>query len=212
MQQRQLSQFIFDWGWTWIKAKGRGFACAREIGSLVHVKLDRLYTWHFQLQRGSGWLVQGLVRCSVTLRGRRSTSVTCGGRWLTLRGRRSTSVTFGGRWLKHPGSVGAWLWVGWCREWYVAVWPCVTGAAPVWHVVAGDWRCVAGAAPVWHLVAGDWSILVALERGSGWLVQGMVRCSVTLRGRRSSSVRFGGRWLKRPGSPSPKPKVPKSQT
>ena len=84
---------------------------------------------------------------------------------------------------------------GWCRDWYVAVWRCVAGAAPVWHVVAGDWRCVAGAAPVWHLAAGDWSILVALERGSGWLVQGMVRCSVTLRGRRSTSVTCGGRWL-----------------
>ena len=33
---------------------------------------------------------------------------------MTLCGRRSTSVTFGGRRsrLKHPGSVGAWLWVG----------------------------------------------------------------------------------------------------
>ena len=103
---------------------GRGFACTREIGSLVHVTLP----------------------------------------------------------------VAAWLWGGWCREWYVAVWRCVAGAAPVWHVVAGDWRCVAGAAPVWHLVAGDWSILVALERL--W-----VRCSVTLRGRRSTSVTFGGRRL-----------------
>ena len=80
-------------------------------------------------------------------------------------------MTFGGRRsrLKHPGSVGAWLWVA--------------GAGNCCSVTLCGRRSTS---VTFGGRRSRLKPLVALERGSGWLVQGMVRCSVTLRGRRST--------------------------
>ena len=184
---------LCGWCREWYVELWRCVAGAAPVWHLVAGAVD--WSILVALERGFGWLVQGRVRCSVTLW--RNTSVTFGGRrsrlkhpgsvgvwvWVagagntlhvrcsvTLRGRRSTSATFGGRWLKHPGSVGAWLWVAGAGKGTLqcdVVWQAQHQCDIWWQAQSVE---VPGSVGAWL-----W-----------WLVQGMVRCSMTLRGRRST--------------------------
>ena len=99
-------------------------------------------------------------------------------------------MTFGGRRsrLKHPGSVGAWLWVAGAGNGTLHVRCSVTlcgrrmkhpGSVGAWLWVAGAGKGALQCDAVWQATFGGrrsrLKSLVALECGSGWLVQGMVR-------------------------------------